>query len=123
MNLATKTAALFLFLLPACQMLGDAASQPDIQAMLAGITDQASAQEAKPALEGAVEQLRAALGNVQGEGEAAAGAGGSMVQTVLGQFGIGPETVGMIEGLMAKPAIQEVLGQTLQELKALIPAM
>jgi FMN-dependent NADH-azoreductase len=128
MNLATKTALLSLFLLPACEMLGgDSATMPNIQEMLAGVTDEASAQQAKGPLDSAVAQLKAALATAQGqgegEGEAAAGEGQSMMQSVLGQFGIGPETVGMIEGLMAKPEIQAVLGQTLEQLKGLIPAM
>jgi len=124
MKLATKTALLSLFLLPACEMLGgDNATLPNIQELLGGITDKASAEQAKGPLDGAVAQLQAALGGAQAEGEQKAEEGNSMVQTVLAQFGVGAETVGMIEELMAKPEIQAVLGQTLQQLKGLIPAM
>lgn len=124
MNLATKTALLCLFLLPACEMLGgDSSLVPNIQEMLGGITDKASAEQAKGPLDGAIAQLKAAMAGAQGEAEQAAGEGPSMMETVLAQFGIGPETVGVIEGLMAKPEIQAVLGSTLQQLKGLIPAM
>jgi len=132
------TNALFLALLvltPACEMLGgDKQSTPDINGLLAGITDQQSAEEAKPMLDSAVEKLRIALAGAQATADEgaeateasaneAAAEGGSMVQTVLAQFGIGPETAGMIDGLLANEAVQGVLGQTLESLKGLLPSM
>lgn len=129
MKIATNALLFALLLLtPACEMLGgQGGSMPDINGLLAGITDQQTAEESKPALDGAVAQLKLALqGNADAGKQAAdeaAEQGGGMVNTVLAQFGIDAQTAGMITGLLENEAVQGVLGKTLEELKGLLPSM
>ena len=43
-----------------------------------------------------------------------------MMNSVLAQFGIGPETTGTITSLLAMPEVKSVLGGTLQQLMGMI---
>ncbi len=122
MKLATYTVLLAMILLtPACEMLGgDTAAAPNITELLAGITDMQSAEQAKAPLESAVSQLQSALSSKMGAGTES---GGSMVDSVLAQFGITPETKNMITGLLGNDAIRGAIGPTLETLQGLLPAM
>jgi hypothetical protein len=128
MKLARNLVLLSLCLLAACESMGktvnDMAQSVNIGAMLASITDGQSATEAKPALDGAVAQLSAALKSAAGDATSSAEAktaeGTSMMNSVLAQFGIGPETTGTITSLLAIPEVKSVLGGTLQQLMGMI---
>lgn len=109
-----------LTLTASCEMLGDAAKNINVNALLAGITDAATAQDAKPALDAAVAQLTLAVEGAKSEGEGAAGEGESMVKSVLGQFGVSNDTATAVDNLLADPAIAGVIGGTLNQLKSLI---
>ena len=135
LKLALAATSLLLATTPACNAIGadgqasaaSAMGQVDIDQILAGITDGASAQAAKGPLDGAVAQLQQALAGAQGEAEGATASGGGManqaVAGVMAQFGISAETTAMITDLLAQPAVKEVLGATLTQLQGLIPAM
>ena len=86
MKLVSNFALLALLLMtPACEMLGSAAKGVNLNALLAGITDATTAQDAKPALDAASNQLSVALEGAKSkatsgaEGGAAEGEG--MVKT------------------------------------------
>lgn len=132
MKLATRSILLaFLFLTASCETMKESGiAMPDLNAMLAGITDQQTAEQAKAPLDGAIGQLQSALngvtkkvesGAVDADGKVADGQ--SMIKGVLSQFGITGETTGMIGNLMSNPAIKSVLGGSLQQLMGLIPGM
>tara|TARA_R110002074_G_scaffold275936_1_gene447369 strand:+ start:249 stop:632 length:384 start_codon:yes stop_codon:yes gene_type:complete len=125
MKLACNFALLALILMtPACETLGKAAQGVNINALLAGITDAATAQDAKPALDAAMGQMSVALEGAKkeaasaAEGNAAEGEG--MVNAVLAQFGVTGETAGTVNTLLENPAVAGVLGGTLQQLMGMI---
>ncbi|MFK7742838.1 MAG: hypothetical protein AB8H80_21180 [Planctomycetota bacterium] len=122
MKLAAQNLILALLLLaPACSSTGGGLSMPNINDLLASITDTESAEAAKAPLEGAVKQLDKAIMGAKEKTEGAASEGGSMVDKVLSGFGINSDTMGMISGLMGNGGIASVLGGTLGKLKDLIP--
>lgn len=125
MKLASNVLTLTLILLTSsCEMLGDVAKSVNINALLAGITDAATAQDAKPALDAAVGQLQVAVAGAKNEADAgaegAATEGEGMVKTVLTQFGVTAETAGTVTTLLENPAVAGVLGSTLQSLMGMI---
>ncbi|MFT6078271.1 MAG: hypothetical protein ACI85K_001455 [Hyphomicrobiaceae bacterium] len=121
MKLVTNFALLTLLLMtPACETLGKVVQSININALLGTITNAQSATDAKPALDSVVAQLGNALAGAKAEGEGAAAEGGGMVETVLTQFGISPETTGTINTLLANPAVEGVLGATLNQLMGMI---
>ncbi|MGK0300007.1 MAG: hypothetical protein ACI89X_000875 [Planctomycetota bacterium] len=107
-------------MIPACETLSSVAQSININALLATITDAQLATAAKPALDGIVGQLETALAGAKAEGLGAAADGGGMVKTVLTQFDVSPDTTGTIHTLLANPAVEGVLGATLNQLMAMI---
>ena len=121
MKLVSTFALLALLLMtPACETLGNAAQNVNINALLGSITDAQTAQDTKPLLDGVVAQLGNALANAKAEGEGAAAEGGGMVESVLTQFGVTPETTTTINTLLENPAVESVLGATLNSLMGMI---
>jgi len=121
MKLASNVALLALLLtMPACETVNAIAQSVNVNALLASITDGQSATAAKPALDGVVAHLSAALAGTKAEGEANAAEGEGMVASVLAKFGVTPETTSTINNLLDMPEVKTVLGGTLNQLTALI---
>jgi hypothetical protein len=98
-----------------------AAGAIDVNKLLGGITDGPSAEAAKGPLDAAIASLKGML--TTGDGTTAEASGGmkQLGTDALAKFGISGDTLGMITGLLANPAVASVIGPTLNQLKSLLP--
>lgn len=89
----------------------------DVNQLLAGITDGPSAEAAKGPLDAIVASLKGVTAGAVADATSGVKKLGA---DTLAKYGINGETMGMINGLLANPAVSSLIGPTLNQLKGLI---
>ncbi len=102
---------------PTKSVAAGAMGKTDVNKLLAGITDAKTAEAAKGPLDAVVASLKGLAGGAVAD--ASTGAKKLSADT-LAKYGITGETMGLISGLLATPAVSSLIGPTLNQLKGLI---